>query len=91
MWWWRPTRVSATVRCPASGHEQACCVINAERTKLLPGAMFAVVKDGEDGERFIAACLVTTPSFEVKISQIWGCERAQANPVLEGWTAPLTW
>ena len=53
--------------------------------------MFAVVKDGEDGERFIAACLVTTPSFEVKISQIWGCERAQANPVLEGWTAPLTW
>lgn len=53
--------------------------------------MHAVAKEGEDGEQFIAACLVTTPVFEVKTSQIWGWERAQANPELEGWTAPLTW
>ena len=49
------------------------------------------VAEGEDGESVITACLVTIPKFEVKISQIWGWERAQAQPELEGWTAPLTW
>ena len=29
--------------------------------------------------------------MEVKVSQIWGWERALANPGLEGWTAPYTW
>ena len=51
----------------------------------------AEVGKGEDGEPVITTCLVATHKFEVKISQIWGWERAQANPELEGWTAPLTW
>lgn len=29
--------------------------------------------------------------MEVKVSQIWGWERALANPGLEGWTTPYTW
>ena len=32
-----------------------------------------------------------TPKYEVRISQIWGWERAAIDPVLEGWTAPYTW
>lgn len=39
----------------------------------------------------MTACLVTTPKMEIKISQIWGYERALAQPELEGWTAPYTW
>ena len=54
---------------------------------LLP----AGVGKGEDGGPVITACLVITRKFEVKISQIWGWDRALANPELEGWTAPLTW
>ena len=29
--------------------------------------------------------------MEVKASQIWGWERALANPGLEGWTTHYTW
>ena len=60
---------------------------------LLPAVVpAAAVKEGEgDKHPYIVACLVKTPKMEITISQTWGWARAQANPDLEGWTAPYTW
>ena len=48
-------------------------------------------KEGGEVEPSLTACVVRTPKFEVKISQIWGWERALEKPELEGWAAPFTW
>ena len=44
-----------------------------------------------EGESVLAACLVRTPKYEVRVSQVWGWDRAQEKPELEGWAAPFTW
>ena len=59
------------------------------RPAVVPAA--AVKEGNEDKHPYIVACLVKTPKMEVSISQTWGWARAQANPELEGWTAPYTW
>ena len=52
----------------------------------------AAVKEASEGAAAsLTSCIVTTPKYEVKISQIWGWDRAAIDPVLEGWTAPYTW
>ena len=59
---------------------------------LLPAvAPAAAVKEDEGKHPYIVACVVKTPMMEITITQIWGWARAQANPELEGWTAPYTW
>ena len=62
-----------------------------ERCLLPAVAPAAAVKEGEDKNPYIVACVVNTSKMEITITQIWGWERAQANPELEGWTAPYTW